>query len=154
MLPKTVADALHRGNGGCVNLFGKGSGAKKALAGSEKSAIIICTPTRASSSVGQSWRLITAWSRVQVLPGPPKQSAPPGSGGALFACRETRHAQEGQHSRTMTRVARVSPLWNPLSTKFYGKPRTRRKTPRTQFAAKFPCRCRHHRRVSADGDRF
>ena len=27
----------------------------------------------ASSSVGQSWRLITAWSRVQVLPGPPKK---------------------------------------------------------------------------------
>ena len=28
---------------------------------------------RASSSVGQSWRLITAWSRVQVLAGPPKK---------------------------------------------------------------------------------
>ena len=28
-------------------------------------------PLRASSSAGQSWRLITAWSRVQVLPGPP-----------------------------------------------------------------------------------
>ncbi len=27
----------------------------------------------ASSSAGQSWRLITAWSRVQVLPGPPKR---------------------------------------------------------------------------------
>ena len=30
---------------------------------------------RASSSVGQSWRLITAWSRVQILPGPPKKDA-------------------------------------------------------------------------------
>ena len=30
-------------------------------------------PIRASSSAGQSWRLITAWSRVQVLPGPPKK---------------------------------------------------------------------------------
>ena len=30
-------------------------------------------PLRASSSAGQSWRLITAWSRVQVLPGPPKK---------------------------------------------------------------------------------
>ena len=29
---------------------------------------------RAISSVGQSWRLITAWSRVQVLDGPPKKS--------------------------------------------------------------------------------
>ena len=28
----------------------------------------------ASSSVGQSWRLITAWSRVQVLAGPPYSS--------------------------------------------------------------------------------
>ena len=28
---------------------------------------------RAISSVGQSWRLITAWSRVQVLDGPPKK---------------------------------------------------------------------------------
>ena len=28
---------------------------------------------RAISSVGQSWRLITAWSRVQVLAGPPKK---------------------------------------------------------------------------------
>src|SRR5699024_328380 len=31
--------------------------------------------SRASSSVGQSWRLITAWSRVQVLAGPPTQTA-------------------------------------------------------------------------------
>ena len=30
---------------------------------------------RASSSVGQSWRLITAWSRVQVLAGPPQKSS-------------------------------------------------------------------------------
>ena len=30
-------------------------------------------PIRASSSAGQSWRLITAWSRVQVLPGPLKK---------------------------------------------------------------------------------
>lgn len=29
---------------------------------------------RAISSVGQSWRLITAWSRVQVLDGPPYSS--------------------------------------------------------------------------------
>ena len=28
----------------------------------------------ASSSVGQSWRLITAWSRVQVLDGPPQST--------------------------------------------------------------------------------
>ena len=67
------------------------------------------------------------------------------------ACRETRHAQKGQHSRTNPRVARVSPLWNPLSTKFYGKPRTRRKTPRTQFAEKFPCLCRHHRHTAPAG---
>ena len=31
---------------------------------------------RAISSVGQSWRLITAWSRVQVLDGPPKKECP------------------------------------------------------------------------------
>ena len=31
-------------------------------------------PLRASSSAGQSWRLITAWSRVQVLPGPPQST--------------------------------------------------------------------------------
>ena len=53
-----------------------------------KSAIIIllvhCKPPvtayakhlRASSSVGQSWRLITAWSRVQVLAGPLKTKRP------------------------------------------------------------------------------
>ena len=40
------------------------------------------------------------------------------------------------------------------STKFYGKPRTRHFVPRTQFAAKFPCRCRRRRRMSADGDGF
>ena len=33
-------------------------------------------PLRASSSAGQSWRLITAWSRVQVLPGPPNKKNP------------------------------------------------------------------------------
>ena len=31
---------------------------------------------RASSSAGQSWRLITAWSRVQVLPGPYRKKTP------------------------------------------------------------------------------
>ena len=40
------------------------------------------------------------------------------------------------------------------STKFYGKSRTRRFAPRTQFAVKFPCRCRRRRRMSADGDDF
>src|SRR5699024_9570865 len=40
------------------------------------------------------------------------------------------------------------------STKFCGKSRTRRYAPRTQFAAKFPCRCRRRRRMSADGDDF
>ena len=40
------------------------------------------------------------------------------------------------------------------STKFYSKSRTRSKAPRTQFAVKFPCRCRRRRRMSADGDRF
>ena len=33
-------------------------------------------PLRASSSAGQSWRLITAWSRVQVLPGPYEKRHP------------------------------------------------------------------------------
>ena len=33
-------------------------------------------PIRASSSAGQSWRLITAWSRVQVLPGPYEKKTP------------------------------------------------------------------------------
>ena len=48
-------------------------------------------------------------------------------------------------------------LFHPLeshSTKFHGKSRTRRFAPRTQFAAKFPCRCRRRRHVSADGDDF
>ena len=40
------------------------------------------------------------------------------------------------------------------STKFYGKSRTRHFVPRTQFAVKFPCRCRRRRRMSADGDGF
>src|SRR5699024_4685452 len=39
-------------------------------------------------------------------------------------------------------------------TKFHGKSRTRSKAPRTQFAAKFPCRCRRRRHMSADGDIF
>src|SRR5699024_5872280 len=45
------------------------------------------------------------------------------------------------------------PLESP-STKFYSKSRARSKAPRTQFAAKFPCRCRRRRRMSADGDGF
>ena len=40
------------------------------------------------------------------------------------------------------------------STKFYGKSRTRRFAPRTQFAVKFPCRCHRRRRMSADGADF
>ena len=44
-------------------------------------------PIRASSSAGQSWRLITAWSRVQVLPGPPKKHEGFGLRAFLFPIR-------------------------------------------------------------------
>ena len=40
---------------------------------------------RAISSVGQSWRLITAWSRVQVLDGPPIKNAPAYGRGTFYS---------------------------------------------------------------------
>src|SRR5699024_4252405 len=58
------------------------------------------------------------------------------------------------NSRARLRLTRLFPLLGTPSTKFYGKSRTRRYAPRTQFAAKFPCRCRRRRRMSADGDDF
>ena len=62
--------------------------------------------------------------------------------------------QRGQQPRTAAPNASISPLLKSPSTKFYGKSRTRHCVPRTQFAAKFPCRCRRRRRMSADGDAF
>ena len=45
---------------------------------------------RASSSVGQSWRLITAWSRVQVLAGPLKAEHPACPAGCFAFCAAKR----------------------------------------------------------------
>src|SRR5699024_4203157 len=56
------------------------------------------------------------------------------------------------NSRARLCLTRLLPLLGTPSTKFYGKSRTRSTAPRTQFAAKFPCRCRRRRRMSADGD--
>src|SRR5699024_12128887 len=45
-------------------------------------------------------------------------------------------------------------LWNPLRQNFTANRALVANAPRTQFAAKFPCRCRRRRRMSADSDDF
>src|SRR5699024_2842840 len=78
-----------------------------------------------------------------------------GKSGIIYAaCRETRHAAKGATAAHGNRLTRPFPLLGTPSTKFCGKSRTRRYAPRTQFAVKFPCRCRRRRRMSADGDGF
>ena len=59
-------------------------------------------PLRASSSAGQSWRLITAWSRVQVLPGPYKKRHP---FGCLFCILGQAGLEQGGSDNAVGRVS-------------------------------------------------
>src|SRR5699024_10287240 len=82
---------------------------------------------------------------------PPNKTPPASRGGHRVENLTTRH-RGNSRARQLPNAA-ISPCVSP-STKFYGKSRTRRFVPRTQFAVKFPWWCRRRRRMSADGDGF
>src|SRR5699024_6620060 len=69
----------------------------------------------------------------------------------LSVSRNSTRCTRGNSRARRLPNASVSPCVSP-STKFYVKSRTRHFVPRTQFAVKFPCRCRRRRHMSADGD--